>query len=856
MQLVLHSSTLPASRSTSTPSRPLLSASRRWPASRRCRWAARRSTRCASTSIPRNLSAHGIGIDEAASAIQTANVNLPTGTIYGADHTYTILANGQLLRASEYASTIVAYRNGNPVRLDAIAHVYDGIENDKSPFWFNGAARHLAVGAETAGHQRRRGRRRGQGAAAEFREQLPPSITLDIRSDRSIAIRESVADIKFTLLLTICLAVMVIFVFLRNVSATVIPSLALPVSLVATFAVMYLLGYSLDNLSLLALILSVAFIVDNTIVMLENIIRHMEMGKAPMRAALEGSKEIAFTIVSMTLALVAVFIPVLFMGGIVGRLLNEFAVTIAVAILVSGFVSISLTPMLCSRFLTPPAEQRHGWFYNITERMFDAWRRLYDVTLRQSLRFHAVTMAISVVAHRRTAYLFTLIPKGFLPNEDVGRDQRDHRGDPGHRLRRHGAQGAADRRDHRPQPEHQRDCRTSSSATAATSTSISSRATSGRRPATADHRRAAPAVAQVPGMRVFINMPQPINLGGQQGARSPYQFTLQDTDTTELYRWAPILEGKIRAIAGLEDVSSDLQVKNPQIRVDMNRDRISALGLTVNQVETALNNAYGTRQVSQIYAPNNQYQVVMQVAPEFQKDPAALSMLYVRSSGGRLIPLNTLASVTTDVGPLTVAHTGQLPSVTIAFNLKQGVALGDAVSRIQATAASTLPSTVTTSFQGAAQAFQDSLRGLGLILLMAIVVIYIVLGVLYESFTHPLTILSGLAVSRFRRAAHASRLQGRAQPVRVRRHHHAHRPGEEERHHDGGFRGGRAARARPLAARCHPRSVSRAIPADHDDDDGGAGWHAADCARPWRGRRVSSSTRPRGRRRACSCRSC
>ncbi|PYR80942.1 MAG: acriflavine resistance protein B [Acidobacteria bacterium] len=699
---------------------------------------------------PRNLSAHGIGIDEAASAIQSANVNLPTGTIYGADHTYTILANGQMLRAREYASTIVAYRNGNPVRLDAVAHVYDGIENDKSPFWFNGE-RAISLSVQ---------KQPGTNVVAvvdavkallpEFRAQLPPSITLDIRSDRSIAIRESVQDIKMTLLLTIGLAVLVIFLFLRNISATVIPSLTLPVSLVATFAVMYELNYSLDNLSLLALILSVAFIVDNTIVILENIVRHMEMGKGPMRAAMEGSKEIAFTIVSMTLALVAVFIPVLFMGGIVGRLLNEFAVTIAVAILVSGFVSISLTPMLCSRFLTPPEEQHHGWFYNITERMFDAWRWFYDITLRQSLRFHALTMAISIVLIGATAYLFTLVPKGFLPNEDVGRINVSTEAIQGigfdDMVRKE--QQIAEIIGHNPSINglsnfvfgnrgnvnidlKPRDERTQTAQEVITSLR--------------------PLVTQVPGLRVFINMPQPINLGGQQGARSPYQFTLQDTDTTELYKWAPALEDKVRQIPGLEDVSSDLQVKNPQIRVDMNRDKISALGLTVNQVETALNNAYGTRQVSQIYAPNNQYQVVMQVAPEFQRDPAALSMLYVRAAaaGGRLIPLDTLAKVTTDVGPLNVAHTGQLPSVTISFNLKPGVALGDAVAEIQATAAATLPSTVTTSFQGAAQAFQDSLRGLGLILLMAIVVIYIVLGVLYESFTHPLTILSGLPAAGF-----------------------------------------------------------------------------------------------------------
>jgi HAE1 family hydrophobic/amphiphilic exporter-1 len=415
---------------------------------------------------------------------------------------------------------------------------------------------------------------------------------------------------------------------------------------------------------------------------------------------------------------------------------------------VSGFVSISLTPMLCSRFLTPPERQHHGWFYNVTERMFEAWRRLYDVTLQQSLRFHAVTMAISIVLLGATAYLFTLVPKGFLPSEDVGRVN----------VTTEAVQGVGFDDMVRKQQQITEIIGRNPSINGVSTFTNGNRGNANIDLKPRDERTQSaqdviaslrPLVTQVPGLRVFMNMPQQINLGGQQGARSPYQFTLQDTDTTELYHWAPILEDKIRGIAGLDDVSSDLQVKNPQIRVDMNRDKISALGLTVNQVETALNNAYGTRQVSQIYAPNNQYQVVMQVAPEFQRDPAALSLLYVRSSQGRLIPLDTVAKVSTDVGPLNVAHTGQLPSVTIAFNLKPGVALGDAVAEIQDVAAATLPSTITTSFQGAAQAFQDSLRGLGLILVMAIVVIYIVLGVLYESFTHPLTILSGLPAAGF-----------------------------------------------------------------------------------------------------------
>ena len=703
---------------------------------------------------PRKLAAHSLGIDEVATAITNANVNLPTGTMYG-DKTFVVQANGQLFRANAYGPTIISYRGGNPVRLNEVAHVYDGVENDKSAAWYNGERTiYLAIQKQP-----------GTNVVAvcdavkallpTFREQLPASLSLDVRTDRSIPIRESVHDVKATLLLTIGLVVLVIFLFLRNISATIIPSLALPASIVGTFAVMYLLDYSLDNLSLMALTLSVGFVVDDAIVMLENIVRHMEMGKPPMRAAFDGSKEIAFTIVSMTVSLAAVFIPVLFMGGVVGRLLHEFAVTISTAILVSGFVSISLTPMLCSRFLKPPHTQKHGWFYNVTERMFDAWLRLYDMTLRACLRFHVVPMAVSIGLIFGTVYLFGLVPKGFLPTEDQGRFNISLEAIQGisfDEMVRHQQQVAAI-------VAKEPDIAGMSSNigagpggggmnTGRISIDLKPRS---ERKLSVDQimTQLRPKLSQVPGVRVYMVNQPPINLGGQQGARSLYQFTMQDTDTSELYRWAPIFEAKVRELPGVEDVSSDLQVKNPQIQLDLDRDKISSLGLNINQVETALYNAYGTRQVSQIYAPNNQYQVILQVAPEFQKNPAALALLYVRSTTGSLVPLSTVATVRTDAGPLSVSHTGQLPSVTISFNLKPNYALGDAVTAIQTAAASTLPATIATSFQGAAQAFQDSVQGLGLILLMAIVVIYIVLGILYESFTHPLVILSGLPSAGF-----------------------------------------------------------------------------------------------------------
>jgi HAE1 family hydrophobic/amphiphilic exporter-1 len=703
---------------------------------------------------PHQLAAHGIGIDEVATAITNANVNLPTGTMYGDAKNFVVKANGQLLQASAYGPVIIAYRNGNPVRLNEVAHVYDGVENDQIASWYKGEhAISLSINKQPGTNVVQV----VDGVKAllpTLTAQLPAALTLDIRLDRSLAIRDSVRDVKLTLLLTVFLVVLVIFIFLRNVSATIIPSLALPASIIATFAVMYQLGYSLDNLSLMALTLCVGFVVDDAIVMLENIVRHMEMGKTPMRAALDGSCEVAFTIVSMTLSLVAVFIPVLFMGGIVGRLLHEFAVTIGVAILVSGFVSISLTPMLCSLFLKSQHDQRHGRLYNATERVFEAWLRLYDRTLWAALRFRAATMAVSVVLLVATVYLFIVVPKGFLPSEDRGQFN----------LSTEGAQGLGIREmiNHQQQVAdivaQDPNVYASSSQVGFGNGANGSNQGSmfielkpmSERKLSVDQviEELRPKVAQVPGIRAFLVNQPPINIGGRYG-RALYQFTLQDTDTDELYHWAPILEEKMKTLPGLQDVNTDLLVNNPQISIDLNRDRIAALGLTVNQVETAMSNSYGTRQISQIYAPNNQYQVILGVGPEFQRDPSALSQLYVRSSNGSLIPLNTVAKATTNTGPLTISHTGQLPSVTISFNLKPGVALGDAVDSVQQLAGNTLPSALTTSFQGTAQAFQDSLQGLGIILLSAIIVIYLVLGILYESFTHPLTILSGLPAAGF-----------------------------------------------------------------------------------------------------------
>ena len=696
---------------------------------------------------PSQLASRQIGIDQVAQAIAASNVNRPTGTLYGPDRNYVIQASGQLLEAEAYGPIVVAYRNGSPVRLNEIARVYPGVENERNAGWYNGARTiYLAV-------QRQPGTNtvevvdRIKALLPSLEQQLPASVRLRIRSDRSVPIRESVGDVKSTLVLTICLVVLVIFLFLRNLSATIIPSLALPFSIVGTFAVMYVLGYSLDNLSLMALTLSVGFLVDDAIVMLENIVRHMEMGKTTLQAALDGSKEIAFTIVSMTLSLTAVFIPVLFMGGVVGRLMREFAVTIAAAILVSGVVSLSLTPMLASRFLKAPHALRHGRLYNAMESMFDGWLRGYSWSLRQTIRFKAATMVVLALLLAGTVYLFTIIPTGFIPNVDIGQlsgqietlqglgfdatvaKLKDvmtvlaaDENVAGYTANVFGSSGRLNV-DLKPREQRKLD---------------------------ADRviEELRPKLARIPGIRVFLTNPPAIRIGGMM-TRSQYQFTLQDPDTEELYRVAPQFETALRGIDGIEDVTSDLQIRNPQVNVELNRDQIAALGLTVDQVELALMSAYGSRQVSQIFAPDDQYQVILQVDPRYQRDPAALSMLYVQSSAGKLVPLSAVVTTRQTAGPLSVNHTGQSPSVTLSFNLRPGMALGDAVARVQAVARDTLPATVAGSFQGAAQAFQESMAGLGWVLALAIFVIYVVLGILYESFIHPITILSGLPAAGF-----------------------------------------------------------------------------------------------------------
>jgi HAE1 family hydrophobic/amphiphilic exporter-1 len=698
---------------------------------------------------PDALASRGIGIDEVSAAVQNGNVNLPTGVLYGRHQALTVEANGQLTEAASYRPLIVAYRNGSPVRLQELGRAIDSVENDKIASWYTGTrAVVLAI-------QRQPGTNTVEvvdsikALLPTFRAQMPASVNLNVLFDRSESIRDSVNDVKFTLLLTVALVVMVIFLFLRNLSATVIPSLALPMSIVGTFAAMYLLDYSLDNLSLMALTLSVGFVVDDAIVMLENIVRHLEMGEGPMAAALIGSRQIGFTILSMTLSLVAVFLPVLFMGGLVGRLLHEFAVTIGVAILVSGFVSLTLTPMLCSRFLKPHGGATHGRFDAASERVFQRTLAAYKWSLDRVLHHRQATMLISGLLLVLTVYLFAVMPKGFLPSDDTGQIfafTEAAQGISFESMARHQQALAGIVK----QDENVANFMSSIGASGPNATGNSGRMfirlkPRSERKLSADEiiQELRPKLASVPGIRAYPQNPPPIRIGGQL-TKSLYQLTLQSPDTDELYRRAPELEAKLRGIPGLQDVASDLQITNPQVNVDIDRDRAVALGVTAQQVEDALYTAFGNRWISTIYAPNNEYRVIMELEPEYQRSATDLSLLYIRSAGGALVPLEAVARLTRSLGPLTVNHLGQLPSVTLSFNLKPGAALGPAVAAVDKAAKASLPPTISTSFQGMAQAFEASTRGLGLLLVLAILVIYIVLGILYESFIHPLTILSGL----------------------------------------------------------------------------------------------------------------
>ena len=699
---------------------------------------------------PDLLAIRGIGLDEVQKALATASSNMPVGSLSGPQRAATLQADTELTRASAYEPLIIAYRNGAPVRLGEVARVIDSVLSDKGANWFNGARAMSVPVLRQADANTVEVANRIKALLPALRAELPGAIDLAVRNDLSVSIQAAVSDMQHTLVITVILVVLVIFLFVRRLSATIIPALALPVSIIGTFAAMYIAGYSLDNVSLMALTLSVGFVVDDAVVMLENIVRHSEAGLTPMEAALNGAREITFTIISMTLSLVAVFIPVFFMGGIIGRVFNEFAVVIGLAVLVSAFVSLTLTPMLCSRFLH--AHERvaeAGAIVRLLERGYLAMLRAYEWSLEWVLRHPRSALGVTILTIAVTGYLFYAIPKGLFPVEDTGfitvgtetAEDTSFGGMVEKQLKvdaiiranpnvaaynnevglvgaRMGVNGGAFYIQLKPRNQ--------------------------RPPVSQVIQELRRQVSAVTGINVFFQPVQNLNIG-VRSTRSLYQYTLQSGNLDELYRFAPLVEAQMRRLPALQDVGSDLQIKSPQAIVNVDRQKAAALGLSAEQIRTTLYNSFGSRQVATIFTANNDYAVILELGPSFQESADSLSKLFVRSTAGQLIPLGTVATVSHVAGPLTVTHLGQLPAVTISFNLAPGVALGEAIDRIQDMEKQlALPATITPAFSGTAQVFQQSLRGQGWLLLATVVVIYLVLSILYESFLHPITILSGL----------------------------------------------------------------------------------------------------------------
>ncbi|TXI87361.1 MAG: efflux RND transporter permease subunit, partial [Cupriavidus sp.] len=662
---------------------------------------------------PRELAARGIGIDEVENSIKEANSKEATGELDTGSKSRTIETTAQLTNAAQFRELIVTYRNGYPVRLKQIATVLDDVENDKNFGWYNDKRGVVLAVQRQPGANTVAVIDRILELLPTYKAQLPGGMHLDILYDRSTSIRESLHDVEFTLVLAVVLVVLVIFIFLRNVRATLIPSAAIPLSIIGTFGIIYLLGFSVNNFSLMALILAVGFVVDDAIVVLENIVRHLEKGMTPMEAALKGGREIGFTILSMTLSLAAVFIPVLFMGGILGRLLNEFAVTIAVAILISGVVSLSLTPMLCSRFLKQAHSESKNPIFRFSEAAFTTLQNGYRRTLGIALKHHVIVSLFALAMACGTAWLFLIVPKGFLPNEDSSRIM----------ITTEAEQGVAFEKLVEMQQEAAAIVAKNPAVEGFMSRigggSMASAGNNGRLIVTLKPRSERPPVdtvvrqmrrdlAGIPGLKVFPQNPPTIRIGGMQ-TKSLYQFTLFGPDLKQLYGASEKMEGLMRNIPGIVDVTTDLQITNPQVLVDINRDKASTLGVSAAQIERALGAAFGSRQISTIYTPNNQYRVIIEAKDDFKREAEDLSRLYVRSSQGQLVALSSVAQFKTQVGPLTVQHLGQLPAVTLSFDLAKGYSLSDVVPRIQQLAKAELDERIGTQFQGTAQAFQSSL---------------------------------------------------------------------------------------------------------------------------------------------------
>jgi hydrophobe/amphiphile efflux-1 (HAE1) family protein len=699
---------------------------------------------------PAALAAKGLGLEDVRNALVNATVDQPKGEIEGAHQSIALDTNDQLFDAAQYGNIIVAYKNGAPVRLKDVGDAINSVQNERLRSWFNdqraeGIAIQKAPGANTIAVVDDI-----RALMPKIEQSLPPSLHVDLMADRSQTTRAAVRDVQFTMMLTISLVVAVIFLFLRTLWATVIPSLAVPLSLVATFAVMYMGGYSIDNISLMGLTISVGFIVDDAIVMIENIVRYIEEGMRPFDAALKGAGQIGFTIISITFSLIAVFIPLFFMGGIIGRLFREFAVTVSVAVVGSAAISLTLTPVMCSLFLKEEGLHPKGRFNRGAERVFQSALNGYDRGLKFVFRHQLSALIVTLLLMVATGYLYVTMPKGFFPQQDTGFifGEVDVREDAS-MLQTDKIRGqVVDIVRHNPGAEG---VFSYDGATPYNPAENTARIFWGLKPydertATADQiiQRLRKEVAGIQGAKFFMQVPQDITVGGRL-SRTQYQYTLTDTNLDELNHWAPILEDEMKKLPELQDVASDQQIAAAHLAIDIDRDAAYRLGVSMNQIDQTLYDAFGQRQVATIYTATNQYKVVLEVQPQFQNDPNLLSKIYVSGPGGVQVPLSSFAHFTRKAEPLVVSHQGIFPAVTLSFNLAHGVALGQAVDKIQAiTERLHVPATLSTSFQGTAQAYQASLSSMPLLVAAAILVVYIVLGVLYESYIHPITILSAL----------------------------------------------------------------------------------------------------------------
>jgi hydrophobe/amphiphile efflux-1 (HAE1) family protein len=699
---------------------------------------------------PSSLASLGLGMEDVRTALMANNVNLPKGSFDGRKQSYSIGANDQIYTAADFGNVIVKVVNGTPVRLKDVGEVVDDVENVHLAGWVNNSPAVIVDIQRQPGANIIQTANRVKALLPRLQTVLPPSIKIAVFSDRTEMIRASIKDVEFTLILTIGLVVMVIFLFLRTLWATVITSVALPLAIVGTFGLMYLLGFSLDNLSLMALTISTGFVVDDAIVMIENIVRFIEAGDTPMVAALKGAKQIGFTVVSLSLSLIGVFIPLIFMSGIVGRLFREFAITMSAAVVVSMIVSLTLTPMMCSRLLRPESESHHGRLWQLSEDFFQGFLGLYERGLQWVLAHQPLTFLVAVATLVATVWLYILVPKGLLPLQDTGMII--------------GVTDASQSISFQAMVERQRrvaevvaqDPDVTSVASFVGVGTVNPTVNSGRlyislkprdqrkSPVATVIDRLRDATAPLQGISLYMQAVQDVQIDSRV-SRTQYQYTLQDADEEELGEWAPRLVAALSRRPELADVASDQQSKGFGLKVDVDRDRASQLNILPQDIDNTLYDAFGQRQVTIIFTQLNQYRVVLETQPNFQLNPAALEKIFVKSTTGRMVPLNTFATVTTQTTPLVILHEGQFPAVTLSFNLGQNSSLDAAVKSIaEAEKEIKLPETVATSFSGSAAEFRSSLKSEPLLILAAIIVIYIILGVLYESYIHPITILSSL----------------------------------------------------------------------------------------------------------------